>query len=271
MGKNRNIVVLGTQWGDEGKGKIVDLLSRDSDAVVRFQGGHNAGHTLVIDGEKTVLHLIPSGILQPGVECLIGNGVVLSLHALREEIERLKQDTGKTLQYTEESSETLTDDLLFDEAEDAAVRAKVVREELGDRRGTAASLLTLADIAHGRGDLTRSHQFALQARDIATEIDDQDVMVDDHLGKAVTGDNGKFRVEFTQADALFYGFEFQGMADLVVGDDLLLLVIDHPVLLLESADDPVHRLVKISNINLLATVAHSQQRRLIDHVGQISA
>ncbi|MCW8871574.1 MAG: adenylosuccinate synthase [Xanthomonadales bacterium] len=87
---NRSIVVLGTQWGDEGKGKIVDLLSRDADAVVRFQGGHNAGHTLVIDGEKTVLHLIPAGILQPGVECLIGNGVVLSLHALREEIEALE-------------------------------------------------------------------------------------------------------------------------------------------------------------------------------------
>ena len=87
---NRSIVVLGTQWGDEGKGKIVDLLSRDADAVVRFQGGHNAGHTLVIDGEKTVLHLIPAGILQPGVKCLIGNGVVLSLHALREEIEALE-------------------------------------------------------------------------------------------------------------------------------------------------------------------------------------
>jgi adenylosuccinate synthase len=87
---NKSIVVLGTQWGDEGKGKIVDLLSRDADAVVRFQGGHNAGHTLVIDGEKTVLHLIPSGILHEGVECLIGNGVVLSLSALREEIEALE-------------------------------------------------------------------------------------------------------------------------------------------------------------------------------------
>jgi len=87
---NKSIVVLGTQWGDEGKGKIVDLLSRDADAVVRFQGGHNAGHTLVIDGHKTVLHLIPSGILQPGVECFIGNGVVLSLKALREEIEELE-------------------------------------------------------------------------------------------------------------------------------------------------------------------------------------
>jgi len=87
---NKSIVVLGTQWGDEGKGKIVDLLSRDADAVVRFQGGHNAGHTLVIDGVKTVLHLIPAGILQPDVECLIGNGVVLSLHALREEITALE-------------------------------------------------------------------------------------------------------------------------------------------------------------------------------------
>jgi adenylosuccinate synthase len=88
---NKSIVVLGTQWGDEGKGKIVDLLSRDADAVVRFQGGHNAGHTLVIDGEKTVLHLIPSGILHPGVECFIGNGVVLSLQALREEIRELEK------------------------------------------------------------------------------------------------------------------------------------------------------------------------------------
>ncbi len=87
---NKSIVVLGTQWGDEGKGKIVDLLSHDVDAVVRFQGGHNAGHTLVIDGEKTVLHLIPAGILQPRVECLIGNGVVLSLKALKKEIEELE-------------------------------------------------------------------------------------------------------------------------------------------------------------------------------------
>jgi adenylosuccinate synthase len=85
-----SIVVLGTQWGDEGKGKIVDLLSREMDAVVRFQGGHNAGHTLVIDGDKTVLHLIPAGIMQPGVECLIGNGVVLSLEALKVETNRLE-------------------------------------------------------------------------------------------------------------------------------------------------------------------------------------
>src|SRR5690625_4960825 len=86
----KNVVVIGSQWGDEGKGKIVDLLTDKVGAVVRFQGGHNAGHTLVIDGEKTVLHLIPSGILREDVLCLIGNGVVLSPHALLEEIAKLE-------------------------------------------------------------------------------------------------------------------------------------------------------------------------------------
>jgi adenylosuccinate synthase len=85
----RNVVVIGTQWGDEGKGKIVDLLTDRAAAVARFQGGHNAGHTLVIGGEKTVLHLIPSGILREGVSCLIGNGVVLSLEALVKEANAL--------------------------------------------------------------------------------------------------------------------------------------------------------------------------------------
>ncbi len=87
MGKN--VVVIGTQWGDEGKGKIVDLLTEKAAAVVRFQGGHNAGHTLVIGGKKTVLHLIPSGILRDQVQCLIGNGVVLSLDALISEADEL--------------------------------------------------------------------------------------------------------------------------------------------------------------------------------------
>ena len=86
---SKNVVVLGTQWGDEGKGKIVDLLTDQASAVVRFQGGHNAGHTLVIEGEKTVLHLIPSGILREGVSCLIGNGVVLALDALVDEADAL--------------------------------------------------------------------------------------------------------------------------------------------------------------------------------------
>jgi len=87
----KNVVVIGTQWGDEGKGKLVDLLTDKADAVVRFQGGHNAGHTLVISGETTVLHLIPSGVLRENVQCLIGNGVVLSPSALLEEIDVLEQ------------------------------------------------------------------------------------------------------------------------------------------------------------------------------------
>ena len=89
----KNIVVIGSQWGDEGKGKLVDLLTDNVSAVVRFQGGHNAGHTLVIDGKKTVLHLIPSGILREHVQCLIGNGVVLSPTALLTEMTEL-ESTG---------------------------------------------------------------------------------------------------------------------------------------------------------------------------------
>jgi adenylosuccinate synthase len=86
-----NVVVVGAQWGDEGKGKIVDLLTEYADVVVRFQGGNNAGHTLVVGGEKTVLHLIPAGILHPGKFCVIGNGVVVDPEVLILEIDRLKQ------------------------------------------------------------------------------------------------------------------------------------------------------------------------------------
>ena len=89
---NNGIAILGAQWGDEGKGKIVDLLTEKCDAVVRFQGGHNAGHTLVVDGKTTILHLVPSGILHDNVKCIIGNGVVLSLDELSEEIEILEKN-----------------------------------------------------------------------------------------------------------------------------------------------------------------------------------
>src|SRR4249920_4203315 len=89
MGKS--VVILGAQWGDEGKGKIVDLLTERVGAVARFQGGHNAGHTLVIGGKKTVLHLVPSGILRKGVTCYIGNGVVLSPRALIDEMDELER------------------------------------------------------------------------------------------------------------------------------------------------------------------------------------
>ena len=88
---SKNVVVIGTQWGDEGKGKIVDWLTDHAQGVVRFQGGHNAGHTVVIGGRKTVLHLIPSGILRDRVACYVGNGVVLSPQALIEEVETLER------------------------------------------------------------------------------------------------------------------------------------------------------------------------------------
>ena len=87
---SENTLILGLQWGDEGKGKIVDNLSENTDVVCRFQGGHNAGHTIKVNGEKTVLHLIPSGILHNNAQCLIGNGVVLALDALDKEINELK-------------------------------------------------------------------------------------------------------------------------------------------------------------------------------------
>src|SRR2546428_11037381 len=83
-------VVVGAQWGDEGKGKIVDALSAQADIVARYQGGPNAGHSVIHDGEMVVLHLVPSGVMQPGCRCLIGNGVVADLERLREEVVRLE-------------------------------------------------------------------------------------------------------------------------------------------------------------------------------------
>src|ERR671938_1966484 len=86
-----NVAVVGAQWGDEGKGKIVDWLSERADIVVRFQGGHNAGHTLVVGGQSYKLSLLPSGVVRPGKLAVIGNGVVIDPHALVAEIERLRQ------------------------------------------------------------------------------------------------------------------------------------------------------------------------------------
>ncbi|HEY5973254.1 MAG TPA: adenylosuccinate synthetase, partial [Geobacteraceae bacterium] len=97
-----NVVIVGAQWGDEGKGKVVDLYTEHADDVVRYQGGNNAGHTLVVNGEKVVLHLIPSGVLHAGKRCIIGNGVVLDPEVFIAEITKLKaggrlQDDGTLL------------------------------------------------------------------------------------------------------------------------------------------------------------------------------
>jgi adenylosuccinate synthase len=127
MGKN--VVVIGTQWGDEGKGKIVDLLTDKADAVVRFQGGHNAGHTLVIKGKKTVLHLIPSGILRDEVRCLIGNGVVLSPSALLEELDMLAEggvDARSRMGISESCPVILPYHIALDQAREAARGKKAI-------------------------------------------------------------------------------------------------------------------------------------------------
>jgi adenylosuccinate synthase len=119
----KNVVVIGTQWGDEGKGKIVDWLTDRSQGVVRFQGGHNAGHTLVINGKKTVLHLIPSGILRDKVACYIGNGVVLSPDALLEEVGTLTAagvDVAGRLKISEACPLILPHHVALDRAREAA-------------------------------------------------------------------------------------------------------------------------------------------------------
>lgn len=118
----RNVVVVGTQWGDEGKGKIVDWLTDHAQGVVRFQGGHNAGHTLIIGGKKTILRLIPSGIMRAGVACYIGNGVVLSPEALFKEIEELEAagvDVRQRLFISEATTLILPHHIAIDQAREA--------------------------------------------------------------------------------------------------------------------------------------------------------
>jgi len=120
---SKNVVVIGTQWGDEGKGKIVDWLTDHAKGVVRFQGGHNAGHTLVVGGKKTVLHLIPSGILREGVACFIGSGVVLSPEALLKEIDELEAagiDVASRLMIAETCPLILPYHVALDQAREAA-------------------------------------------------------------------------------------------------------------------------------------------------------
>jgi len=129
----RNVVVVGTQWGDEGKGKLVDWLTETAQGVVRFQGGHNAGHTLVINGVKTALHLIPSGIMRAGVKCYIGNGVVLSVGKLFEEIAGLEKagvEVRSRLRVSEGCPLILPFHAAIDVAREAA-KAKAGNEKIG--------------------------------------------------------------------------------------------------------------------------------------------
>ncbi len=233
MGKN--VVVIGTQWGDEGKGKIVDLLTEQAHAVTRFQGGHNAGHTLVIDGEKTVLHLIPSGILRDGVTCMIGNGVVLSPEALMEEIEMLEgrgiPATGR-LRISEACPLILPYHIALDQARERA-RGKAAigttgrgigpaYEDKVSRRG-----LRLGDLFHRErfaaklGEVLDYHNFVLQHYYKADTVDFQQV-----LDQALTlGERIKPMV--ADVPELLYQAQKRGESILFEGAQGALLDIDH--------------------------------------------
>ncbi len=195
MGKN--VVVIGTQWGDEGKGKVVDLLTDRADAVVRFQGGHNAGHTLVIDGKETVLHLIPSGILRENVHCLIGNGVVLSPSALIEELEQLEQsgvDARSRMGISESCPVILPYHIALDQAREAARGKKAIGttgrgigpcyEDKVSRRGIRLGEMLDADhFAERLREVMDYHNFVLEHYFKFDTVDYQQVL-DEALAQA---------------------------------------------------------------------------------------
>ena len=188
MGKN--VVVIGTQWGDEGKGKVVDLLTDRADAVVRFQGGHNAGHTLVIDGKKTVLHLIPSGILRDRVQCLIGNGVVLAPDALMKELAMLEENgvnPRERLFISEACTLILPYHVALDQARELARGKKAIGttgrgigpayEDKISRRGLkVGDMLHRERFAARLGEVLDYHNFALKHYFKADMVDFQQVL-----------------------------------------------------------------------------------------------
>ena len=185
----KNVVVVGTQWGDEGKGKIVDWLTDHAQAVVRYQGGHNAGHTLVIGGKKTVLHLVPSGILRDGVTCYIGNGVVLSPDALIKELDELKAagvDADARLRISEACPLILPYHQALDIAREAAKGAKKIGttgrgigpayEDKVARRGLRLQdLLRPKRFAEKLGEVLEYHNFTLTKYLGAEAVDFQQV------------------------------------------------------------------------------------------------
>jgi adenylosuccinate synthase len=233
MGKN--VVVIGTQWGDEGKGKLVDLLTEQAEAVVRFQGGHNAGHTLVIRGEKTVLHLIPSGILRENVQCMIGNGVVLSLNALIEEIELLEKagiPVRSRLLISESCALILPVHVAIDQAREKARGAKAIGttgrgigpayEDKAGRRGLrAGDLLNPADFADKLKELLDYHNFMLANYYHAKTVDFQKT-----LDEALTLGE-QIKPMLTDVSEALYRYQDQGKNLLFEGAQGALLDLDH--------------------------------------------
>ncbi|MGH8239508.1 MAG: adenylosuccinate synthase, partial [Steroidobacteraceae bacterium] len=186
----RNVVVIGAQWGDEGKGKIVDLLTDRVAAVVRFQGGHNAGHTLVINGKKTVLRLIPSGILHEGVTCFIGNGVVLSPKALFEEmgeLERAGIEVPRRLRISEACPLILPHHIALDRAREAAMgEAKIgttgrgigpaYEDKVARRAIRVQDLFARERFAAKLGEVLDYHNFVLRHYFKAPTVDFQETL-----------------------------------------------------------------------------------------------
>ena len=230
----RNVVVLGSQWGDEGKGKIVDLLTDRAAAVVRFQGGHNAGHTLVIDGQKTVLHLIPSGILRDNVMCLIGNGVVLSPSALFEEIEQLESrgiPAAQRLRISEACPLILPYHIALDQAREVA-RGKTAigttgrgigptYEDKVSRRGIR--LADLSDVSQFKDKLKNVmeyHNFSLKHYFKVDEVDYQKVL-DEALSY-----RDRLLSMVDDIPALLVGYRKQGLNIMFEGAQGTLLDID---------------------------------------------
>ena len=233
MGKN--VVVIGTQWGDEGKGKIVDLLTDKADAVVRFQGGHNAGHTLVIKGEKTVLHLIPSGILRDEVRCLIGNGVVLSPSALLEELDMLAQggvDARSRIGISESCPVILPYHIALDQAREAERGKKAIGttgrgigpcyEDKVSRRGIR--LGEMLDAEHFKERLREVmdyHNFALEHLFKFGTVDYQQVL-DEALAQAE-----QMRPLIEDVPGTLHSLRRQGRSVMFEGAQGALLDIDH--------------------------------------------
>ncbi|MGB4498630.1 MAG: adenylosuccinate synthase [Methylococcaceae bacterium] len=231
----KNVVVIGTQWGDEGKGKLVDLLTEDASAVVRFQGGHNAGHTLVINGEKTVLHLIPSGILRENVKCLIGNGVVLSLNALFDEITKLEKAGLKVrerLLISEACALILPIHIAIDQAREKARGGKAIgttgrgigpayEDKVGRRGLRAGDLFNEETFAEKLKDLIEYHNFMLVNYYHAEPVDFQ-TSLDEALQFAQ-----QVKPMLTDVSELLYEAQHKGEKLLFEGAQGALLDIDH--------------------------------------------
>lgn len=233
MGKN--VVVIGSQWGDEGKGKLVDLLTEQAHAVVRFQGGHNAGHTLVVGGKKTVLHLIPSGILHDNMQCLIGNGVVLSLEALIAEIEVLEQagiSLRDRLLISEACALILPVHIAIDKARELARGSKAIgttgrgigpayEDKVGRRGLRAGDLLNPASFAEKLKELVDYHNFMLVNYYKAEALDYETVLADTlRLGELV-------KPMLTDVSEVLYQHQAAGSNLLLEGAQGALLDIDH--------------------------------------------